>query len=143
MAQRSDAELHQLGRRIAAYASPLAGQQMVSILSLQSCVADLTADHTTLGPPLKDLVSRSSFLALMPLAGSSQLQRDALIDEFRAVYSSAVLDAITAVLNGFLALCAATIADRPQAEEQTSAMTDSEPGMGYLASRRILASSPS
>lgn len=132
MALRSDAELHQLGRRIAAFASPLPGQQVVSILSLQGCIADLTADDTTLGPPLKDLVSRSSFLALIPLAGSGsgQLQRDALIDEFRAVYSSAVLDAITAVLNGFLALGAPAIADRPQAEEQPSASASASASAG-------------
>ncbi|WP_255020276.1 hypothetical protein [Cyanobium sp. WKJ7-Wakatipu] len=64
----------------------------------------MTAGQSDLQAPLRDLVSRQSFAALLPHAGSNGglIQRDALIQEISRVYHPDVLIFIEEVLNGFL-----------------------------------------
>ncbi len=67
-------------------------------------ISDLAVDHWDLLAPLKDLVSRQSFRALLPhmSSGGGTIQRDALIKEISRVYHPDVLIAIEEFLNGFL-----------------------------------------
>lgn len=72
--------------------------------TLQALVADLAGEQAELIMPLRDLVSRPGFRALIPLAcsGKGQLQRDALIDEMGRTFAPPVIAAIRDVLDGFL-----------------------------------------
>lgn len=74
-----------------------------SIAKMQGIVADLATDQSLL-LPLRDLVSRPIFQALVPKAGSGggALQRDALANELRPLYSHQVLNALIDFIDGFL-----------------------------------------
>ena len=78
--------------------------------ALQGMIADLAADQPELLLPMRDLVSRPAFRALLTKAdsGSGMLQRDALINEVRPLYSGQVLEALSELLNGFLNLQSST-----------------------------------
>jgi hypothetical protein len=73
---------------------------------LQGLVADLAADQQDLLLPLKDLVNRPAFQALIPKAGSGggAVQRDVLIQAMEATFSRQVIQALAEVLDGFLDL---------------------------------------
>lgn len=73
---------------------------------LQALVADLAADQQELLLPLKDLVNRPAFQALIPRAGSGSgaVQRDVLIQALEATFSRQVIQALAEVLDGFLDL---------------------------------------
>ena len=72
--------------------------------TLQALVADLAGEQAELIMPLRDLVSRPGFRALIPLAcsGKGKLQRDALIDEMGRTFAPPVIAAMRDVLDGFL-----------------------------------------
>ena len=73
---------------------------------LQGLVADLAAEHTELMLPLRDLVTRPAFQALIPRSGTGTgaVQRDALLQEMEATFSRQVIAAIAELLDGFLDL---------------------------------------
>jgi hypothetical protein len=96
------AQLRALGAKLALYIRR--GDRPPSTAALQAVVADLTAATPELTPPLRDLVGRVSFQALIPLAaqGSGSVQRDALIQEVRRIYTPEVVASLQEILNGFL-----------------------------------------
>jgi tetratricopeptide (TPR) repeat protein len=96
-------QLRSLGRQLGEYVSRQRGMPPAPA-ALQGVVADLTAVQSDLQAPLRDLVSRQSFAALLPYARSSGglIQRDALIQEISRVYHPDVLVRVEEVLNGFL-----------------------------------------
>ena len=73
---------------------------------LQAVAADLAGERQELLLPLKDLVCRPAFQALIPRAGSGggAVQRDLLIQEMALTFSPQVMAAIAALLDGFLDL---------------------------------------
>ena len=78
-------------------------------------MADLAADQQELLLPLKDLVNRPGFQALIPRAGSGSgaVQRDVLIQAMEATFSRPVIQALRELLDGFL--------DLPQASANQAA----------------------
>lgn len=74
--------------------------------ALQALVADLIGDNDDLLVPMRDLVSRPSFQALIGNAGSGKgrIQRDCLIEEMRLIFSKQVISALEDLLDGFLDL---------------------------------------
>lgn len=92
----------QIGEALACHLKQASSASSVS--SLQGMISDLAVDHSDLLSPLKDLVSRQSFRALLPHMSSrgGAIQRDALIQEISRVYHPDVLIAIEEFLNGFL-----------------------------------------
>ena len=103
MATADSDQLRSLGRQLGEYVARQGGI-LPAPAALQGVVADLTAGQSDLQAPLRDLVSRQSFAALLPHARSSGglIQRDALIQEISRVYHPDVLIFIEEVLNGFL-----------------------------------------
>ena len=103
MATADSDQLRSLGRQLGEYVSRQRGMPPAPA-ALQGVVADLTAVQSDLQAPLRDLVSRQSFAALLPYARSSGglIQRDALIQEISRVYHPDVLMRVEEVLNGFL-----------------------------------------
>ncbi|MFM9102919.1 MAG: hypothetical protein ACKOPS_16995, partial [Cyanobium sp.] len=95
----------ELGQRLARTLSQ-SSSPISTPARLQGLVADLAADQQELLLPLKDLVSRQAFQALIPRAGSGSgaVQRDVLIQAMEATFSSQVMRAMAEVLNGFLDL---------------------------------------
>ena len=95
----------ELGQRLARALSQSSGP-ISTPARLQGLVADLAADQQELLLPLKDLVSRPAFQALIPRAGSGSgaVQRDVLIQAMEATFSRRVIQAIAEVLDGFLDL---------------------------------------
>ncbi|MFM7286069.1 MAG: hypothetical protein ACKO02_04450 [Cyanobium sp.] len=95
----------ELGQRLARTLSQ-SSSPISTPARLQGLVADLAADQQELLLPLKDLVSRPAFQALIPRAGSGSgaVQRDVLIQAMEATFSSQVMRAMAEVLNGFLDL---------------------------------------
>ena len=73
---------------------------------LKAVIADLSADHPDLQAPLRDLVTRESFLSLLHKArsGGGLIQRDAVIQEMKSIYQQDILANLEEVLNGFLDL---------------------------------------
>ena len=73
---------------------------------LTAVIADLSADHPDLQAPLRDLVTRESFLSLLHKArsGGGLIQRDAVIQEMKSIYQQDILANLEEVLNGFLDL---------------------------------------
>ena len=73
---------------------------------LTAVIADLSADHPDLQAPLRDLVTRESFLSLLHKArsGGGLIQRDAVIQEMKSIYQQDILANLKEVLNGFLDL---------------------------------------
>lgn len=103
MAITGSVQLRSLGSQLGEYVHHKTGNAS-SPASLQGVVADLAADMPDLQAPLRDLVSRQSFGALLPHArsGGGSIQRDALIQEISRVYHPDVLVQVEEVLNGFL-----------------------------------------
>ena len=95
----------ELGQRLARTLSQ-SSSPISTPARLQGLVADLAADQEELLLPLKDLVSRPAFQALIPRAGSGSgaVQRDVLIQAMEATFSRRVIQAIAEVLDGFLDL---------------------------------------
>ncbi len=88
--------------------------------ALQGMIADLAADHPELLLPMRDLVSRPAFQALIAKAdsGGGMLQRDALINEVRPLFSAPVMGALSELLNGFLNLPSSTNSYQAAAEHE-------------------------
>ena len=103
MATADSDQLRSLGRQLGEYVARQGGI-LPAPAALQGVVADLTTGQSDLQAPLRDLVSRQSFAALLPHARSNGglIQRDALIQEISRVYHPDVLIFIEEVLNGFL-----------------------------------------
>ncbi len=96
--------LRSLGRQLGEFVLQRQGASRPTPVALQGVVADLAAGTPDLQAPLRDLVSRQSFGALLPHArsGGGLIQRDALIQEISRVYHPEVLVEMEEVLNGFL-----------------------------------------
>jgi Tfp pilus assembly protein PilF len=96
--------LRSLGRQLGEFVLQRQGASRPTPAALQGVVADLAAGMPELQAPLRDLVSRQSFGALLPHArsGGGSIQRDALIQEISRVYHPTVLVEVEEVLNGFL-----------------------------------------
>ena len=103
------ARCRRIGEQLAGYLSRGAGARPAPA-ALQALVADLAADQQQLVLPLKDLVVRPAFLALIDQAGrgTALLQRDALLAELSATFAPAVMASLTPLLNGFLGLADST-----------------------------------
>ncbi len=101
------ARCRRIGEQLAGYLGTAARP---SPAALQALVADLAADQQQLLLPLKDLVGRPAFLALIDQAGrgTALLQRDALLAELSTTFAPAVLASLTPLLNGFLGLADST-----------------------------------
>lgn len=97
--------LRGLGADLARYVRSWGGSSP-SAARWQSLVADLVSDHPGLELPLRDLINRPGFQALIARAGSGQgvLERDALMQQLQSTFAPQVLIAVEAVLNGFLDL---------------------------------------
>ena len=91
------------------------GSRGASTTILQALVADLVGERSDLIVPLKDLVSRPDFQALIPLAGSGggHLQRDALLQEIGRTFAPGVVSLVGDVLGGFLGIPAESTAAAP------------------------------
>jgi hypothetical protein len=100
----SRTNLRSLGAQLAKYVRDRPGSSAHSISAMQSVIADLTADQPDIGTPLRDLVARTQFQTLIPLAasGTGEIQRNALIGEVRRIYNPDVVFALQEFLNGFL-----------------------------------------
>lgn len=99
--------LRSLGADLARYVRAWGGSSP-SAARWQSLVADLVSDHPGLELPLRDLINRPGFQALLARAGSGEgaLERDALMQQLQSTFAPQVLMAVEAVLNGFLDLSA-------------------------------------
>ena len=97
-------DYRQIGQALAAHLNQTSG--VPSVAALQGMIADLAPDHPELLLPLRDLVARPGFQGLVTKAGSGggALQRDAMLNEVRPLFSTQVMEALTEVLNGFLNL---------------------------------------
>ena len=100
----SSTRLRSLGAQLAKYVRDRPGSSGHSISAMQSVIADLTANQPDLGTPLRDLVARTQFQTLIPLAasGTGEIQRNALIMEVRRIYNPDIVFALQEFLNGFL-----------------------------------------
>jgi hypothetical protein len=103
MSKPNQNELQSIGRQLAQFVRQSGGRASESGV-LQGVIADLAAGQLELFAPLRDLVGRQSFQALLPhaLSGGGTIQRDALIQEISGVYHPDMLVSIEQVLNGFL-----------------------------------------
>lgn len=108
----------QIGQTLASHINQSSG--VPTGAALQGMIADLAADHPELLLPMRDLVSRPAFQALIAKAdsGGGMLQRDALINEVRPLFSALVLEALSELLNGFLNLPSATNQYQAAAEHE-------------------------
>lgn len=99
----TSAQLRSLGAQLAKFVRSSEAAPF-SAGAMQGVVADLTAGNSSLGLPLRDLVSRPAFRSLLPYAasGSGSVQRDALIQDISQIYKADVVKSIEAVINGFL-----------------------------------------
>lgn len=95
-------DYRQIGRVLASHLKQCS--VVPSVAAMQGMIADLAADHPELLLPMRDLVTRPHFQGLIAKAdsGGGALQRDALLNELRPLFSAQVLDALTQLLNGFL-----------------------------------------
>jgi len=80
---------------------------------LAALVSDFAASSLDQVAPLRDLMCRPGFQKLIPLvrSNSGAIQRDALTDELKPIYSESVIIGITELLNEFLGLADSTIAE--------------------------------
>jgi hypothetical protein len=94
-----------IGRSLAAYvvAKPDLCRDPTVLAALVSDFAESSLDQVA---PLRDLMSRPGFQKLIPLVrtNSGALQRDALTEELRPIYSESVIKGIRELLNEFLDL---------------------------------------
>lgn len=118
VSQQLPMDYRQIGQALASHLNRSSG--VPTGAALQGMIADLAADHPELLLPMRDLVSRPAFQLLIAKAdsGGGMLQRDALINEVRPLFSGQVLDALLELLNGFLNLPSASNQDQnPPANE--------------------------
>lgn len=96
-------QLMRIGGQLGQYVRSQSGQ-CPSPGALQGVIADLAGSVPDLQAPLRDLVSRQTFTALLPhaLSAGGLIQRDALIQEISRVYNADILLKVELVLNGFL-----------------------------------------
>jgi len=115
MATYGENHLKTLGKHLGEYSLSCTGKDLAPT-RLQGVIADLTADIPDLQAPLRDLASRRSFTALLPYArsGKGSIQRDALIQEIKAIYHPIILAQTEEVLNGFLDISNDIIDSSPQ-----------------------------
>lgn len=108
----------QIGQALASHINQSSG--VPTGAALQGMIADLAADHPELQLPMRDLVSRPAFQLLIAKAnsGGGMLQRDALINEVRPLFSAPVLEALSELLNGFLNLPSSTNQHQAAAERE-------------------------
>ncbi|MEB3321134.1 MAG: hypothetical protein VKI63_09380 [Cyanobium sp.] len=105
MASESGSIYSRIGRELAAFLAQRPEGRADPVV-LAAVVADLAGSAQELITPLKDLVHRPGFTALASRAGSGSgaLQRDALLNELSAIYSSQVISGFTDLLNALLDL---------------------------------------
>lgn len=100
-------ELRALGVRLAGYLADLHGGKAAAGVR-QALVADLFVGFDDLLVPLKDLVSRPGFEALLEqgkgITERSRIQRDVLLRDLQQIYAPVVLTQVAEVLNGMLGL---------------------------------------
>lgn len=108
-----------IGAELARYICEHNGD-LPAIYILQAITADLAGHDEQLLLPLKTLVSKPGFLALLPLAGSGsgEIQRYALLRDLENTFSEATIARISTVLDGFLGIT------RSSEEERGSAGKD-------------------
>jgi hypothetical protein len=89
---------------------------------LAALVSDFAASSLDQVAPLRDLMRRPGFQMLLPFARSSSgaLQRDALVEELRPVYSESVMIGITEFINEFLDLPDSSIIELDQTLHTTA-----------------------
>ena len=111
-------DYRQIGQTLASHINRSSG--VPTGAALQGMIADLAADNPELLLPMRDLVSRPAFQALIAKAdsGGGMLQRDALINEVRPLFSAPVLEALSELLNGFLNLPSSTNQHQAAAERE-------------------------
>ena len=111
-------DYRQIGQALASHINQSSG--VTTGAALQGMIADLAADHPELQLPMRDLVSRPAFQLLIAKAnsGGGMLQRDALINEVRPLFSAPVLEALSELLNGFLNLPSPTNQHQAAAERE-------------------------
>ena len=111
-------DYRQIGQALASHINQSSG--VPTGAALQGMIADLAADHPELLLPMRDLVSRPAFQLLIAKAnsGGGMLQRDALINEVRPLFSAPVLEALSQLLNGFLNLPSPTNQHQAAAERE-------------------------
>lgn len=105
----SNIQLTNLGKEFGEYTLRQPKNRLASA-AFQALIADLASDIPDLQAALRDVVSRQSFMTLLPYArsGNGSIQRDAFIREIERVYHSDILEQIEEVLNGFLGLSGST-----------------------------------
>jgi hypothetical protein len=130
-------ELRVLGERLADYLRQ-GGTRRQSAAGRQALVADLFAGRDDLLIPLKDLVSRPSFAALLDPGDvrPAAIQRDALLAELQALYAPAVVTRLAAVLNGVLGLEAGAAAPAPAAPATVPVAPRPTPSAATIPARR-------
>ncbi len=136
------AHLRRLGSELGEYAQRHRGA-LPSPGTLQGAVADLAANLPDLQAPLRDLVSRQTFAALIPYArsGAGSIQRDALIQEISRVYHPSVLVAVEEILNGFLDASGGIALSLSQTELTNELQSFRDPSEG-TSSRQYYSESP-
>lgn len=95
-----------LGSQLAMAVVERGGVERCSVRMMQSVVADLIAEHSSLAPVLHDLLTRRQFRVQLPLAGTARerAQRDALLDEMQIIYNTDVVRLCSSFLAGYLGL---------------------------------------
>ena len=118
VSQQLPMDYRQIGQALASHINQSSG--VTTGAALQGMIADLAADHPELQLPMRDLVSRPAFQLLIAKAnsGGGMLQRDALINEVRPLFSAPVLEALSELLNGFLNLPSPTNQHQAAAERE-------------------------
>ena len=103
MTNATNPALTSIGRHLGDYIKRQGGTTP-SPQALQGVVADLAVGQPDLQAPLRDLVGRQGFSALLTYSrsGGGLIQRDALIQEISRIYHPDVLIRVEQVLNGFL-----------------------------------------
>jgi len=111
MISQSHNAYRDIGRSLAEHisANPEAGNDPAVLTAL---IFDFAGSSITEIGPLRDLMRRASFQALVPLAHSKigVVQRDALIKELETIYSEQTINGIKELLDGFLDLHGQSIA---------------------------------
>jgi len=82
------------------------GHELPPAQALKALVSDLAAEQDHLVVPLQNLVQTPAFRQLVPKAGSGDgfLERQALLQSLQNIYAPAMVNALGAVLSGFLDL---------------------------------------
>ena len=142
MATADNSHLRRLGSQFGEYVSRQKGN-VPSPAALQGVIADLAAGESELIAPLRDLVSKQSFAALLPYARSNGglIQRDALIQEISRVYHPDVLVRVEEVLNGFLdasgGIATSLMQDQSPVQPEKAVITNEVPPLDRMISEKV------